>query len=522
MKKLIKTIVKKLFPSLIVKFHDIDEIKQNVQEIKQETQNIKQETQNIKQENHDIRQEISNLKQEFNDELAGIRNTLGLLTDKDFNFYKLRKKLEVIEYYQPAYMIGGLDLNPKRNCKDRCRIIEKALNNDFAGLKILDIGASLGYVCYYFADRGAVTEGWESNADNAEAARLIGQINGVPSKILNKSLGMEEIENINAGDYDIIIILSVLHHVIHFNNLDYVKELIKKMLDKIPILIVELALKDEDKSLFWNDALPGNELEIFDLIKDEIEIINLGEFGTHLSVKKRPLYKITKKNKSIMVNNKLYMYDKKTCIAYKESEYPYFCPDLPRFYYFSEKYIIKEYVINDYNNENKIQIFSDIYNMLMLNRIPGLKSTQIMDHEIKANKAIVVFKRDKGELISEIIDKQNITPETVAKDILEFLAILEEINLYHNDIRSWNILWDGRHAQVIDYGIISAISIDDDIISLLITLNAIILKCKENSNIGDKPIPPREVFENTSLLKLYDVIEAGERSPKKLLEIITN
>ncbi|GBU27339.1 hypothetical protein R84B8_00869 [Treponema sp. R8-4-B8] len=429
--------------------------------------------------------------------------------------------LSEVEYYQPAYMIGGINIIPQRECKDRCRCIEKSLNTSVAGLRILDIGSSLGYICYYFADRGAVTEGWESNPKNAEVARIIGQINGITAKFETKELYLEALDDIHIGKFDVLIILSVLHHIVHFKGLQYVQEIIKDLIEKVPILIVELALKNEDETLFWNEAQPENELAIFDLIKDEIIIEKIGEFPTHLSSKQRPLYKISKKKKNILINGKSYLYDKKTYFAYNDSELPYINPELGRNYYFSEKYIIKEYFLNA-DDDNIKQITAEISNMLFLNDISKIKTTKLIDFEISNNHAVVILSRDDGDLISDILSKKEIDPETVAKDVLEFLAVLEESNYHHNDIRSWNILWDGKHAQVIDYGLMSPIVKDDDIMSLLRVLDAILMKCKESSVNGIKSLPPKNNFLNSCLLKLYEIVEEGERSPKKLLECLHN
>jgi O-antigen chain-terminating methyltransferase len=489
-KKIVKRIIKKLFPYLIRKFHEIEETRSEVRETRSEVKDI--------------------------------NNILNLLTDSDFQFFKLRKMLNEIEYYQPAYMIGGIDLVPKRECKDRCRAIEKSLNCSVAGLRMLDIGASLGYVCYYFADRGAVTYGWEINPKNAEVANLIGRINGIPSTIRTKEASIESIKEIKPGEYDIIILLSVLHHIVHFKGLEYVQELVKELYNKVSTLIVELAVKDEDTALYWNESQPENELAVFDMVRDDIEISKIGEFKTHLSLKARPIFMISEKEKKIIINGKIYSYDKKTNLAYDSSLFPYEYPGLRRYYYFSHAYIIKEYIFTEKNNENAKQIIVEMGNMFSLQGITKVKITTLIDFEIREQSAFIVIARDDGELLSDILDKKEINPEKVLHDVLEFLAVLEEYNIHHNDIRSWNILWDGGHAQVIDYGIMSHIVKDDDIVSLLWVLDAILTKCKERSlQARSKSLPPKSHFYVPRLQGMYEIIEEGERSPKKLLDYLS-
>jgi len=475
MKNILKKLIKKLFPSYIKKYYKMKNI------------------------------------------INMLDKSLNILIDNDFKIIKLRKLLSEVEYYQPAYMINILDIAPKRDCKDRCRLIEKSLDNIITGQKILDIGSSLGYICYYFADRGAITTGWESDPKNVEVSKLIGQINGIETKIENKSFCIEALNDINKDDYDVIIILSVLHHIIHYKGLEYVQELIKAMFEKVSTLIVELALKNEDSSLFWDASLPDDELAIFDLIKTDVDIKYIGEFDTHLSLTKRPIYLISKKEKFIHINGKKYVYDKKTNIAYNDSDFPYMNPLLGRFYYFSYKFVIKEYLFNESTNENKIQIITDISNMLFWEKLSKVKSTKLLDFEINNRRAIIVFLRDSGELLSEILGKKEIDLKIVAKDILEFLLVIMENNIHHNDIRSWNILWDGNHAQVIDYGLMSSRIEDDDIIALLWVLNAIIVKHRENGIYGYTSLPPKDNFITNDLLELYEAINKGEKNPKKLL-----
>ena len=572
-KKMFKKIIKKCFPSLIKKYQEIGEIKNLIEDtrneihyvndltkdnrilteetrditkinriLNEETRDITkinrilteetrditkidriltEETRDITKINRILTEETRDLTKDTRHSIEEIKQSFSLLNDNDFQVTKLKRMLNEVEYYQPAYMIGGIDLTPQRECKDRCRIIEKSLNNSIAGLRILDIGSSLGYICYYFADKSAVTEGWESNPKNVEIARLIGQINGLPTKFKTKELYLDSLDDIHIGEFDIVIILSVLHHIIHYKGLQYVQEIIKNLIDKVPILILELALKNEDETLFWNEAQPENELEIFNLIKDEIIIEKIGEFPTHLSLKQRPLYKISKKKKNIMINDKLYLYDKKTNFAYSGSEFPYLHSELSRNYYFSKKYIIKEYSVKIFDDNMK-QITTEINNMLLLNDISRIKTTKLIDFEVSNNRAVVVLARDDGDLISDILDKKEIDPEKVARDVLEFLSVLEENNYHHNDIRSWNILWNGDNAQVIDYGLMSPIVKDDDIISLLKVLEAILMKCKESSVHGIKSLPSKNNFINSHLLQLYETIEKGERSPKKLLDCLYN
>lgn len=221
----------------------------------------------------------------------------ALKETRDNRLDKLRALIKEVEPYQPTYGIDGiLGDQPKRDSLDRCRAIEEYLGN-VTGLRMLDIGSSLGYVPFYFADRGAITYGWDSNPKNAEVSRLIGDINGIKIDIKTKVFDADSMRTIKGDSYDVITILSVLHHVIHAHGLKYTQELMEYILSVTPVLIVELAKKGEDKNLFWDESQPKHELDIFELVKDKVDIKEIGTFHNHLSNNKRPLYAITLKKK---------------------------------------------------------------------------------------------------------------------------------------------------------------------------------------------------------------------------------
>jgi len=114
----------------------------------------------------------------------------------DFRLQKLRELASRVEPYQPAYGLPGLIEKPARDSVDRCRAIENHFGPSLRGKRLLDVGSSLGYVCFYFADRGLDTEGWEGNPANAEVAQLIGELNGVPSRIRTQQFDPDSVRTL--------------------------------------------------------------------------------------------------------------------------------------------------------------------------------------------------------------------------------------------------------------------------------------------------------------------------------------
>lgn len=441
----------------------------------------------------------------------------------DLRLDRLKTLAAQVEPYQPSYGVSGIfATDTKRDSKDRCRVIEQYFGglSGIRGKRILDIGSSIGYVDYYFADRGALCEGWEMTPANAEVARLVGEINGIPVTFKTKEFNSETVRTIATYDFDIAIVLSVFHHIIRFNGLEYTQKLVKDLLERVPIVVVELAKKGEDPKLVWNKSQPQDELAIFDLVKDEVDVKKLGEFGTHLSSATRPLYVISKK-KLVTVNNHTYAYDTLSIEAYKDSPA---AGKVKRRYYFSPEYIVKHYSFSELTRQgreqntaqilNEIQLYLNVVNQRTIHNAP-----EMMDFEVSQEGAYIVLTRAPGALLSDLPAIKTSAAFKVASDVLTTLADLEKVGLYHNDVRSWNVLFDKR-ATLIDYGLASSVAIDNDAISSLWMLHAAMSGTRESSKQHKTELPPKKAFSEAGLAAIYSAVAEGEYSPTELLELL--
>ena len=461
--------------------------------------------------------QLCNDVQNLKDLTASFNQKIG---NYDFRIGKLKALAREVEPYQPTYGVANIfSEEPRRSSLDRCRAIEQYLGN-VAGQRILDIGSSIGYICYYFADRGAVCEGWENNPKNAEVSRLVGEINGISVDFKTKTLDMETVKTIKPGDFDVITILSVFHHTTHYNGLKYTQKIIEELLKRVPVMIVELAKKGEDPSLFWDKSQPKDEKDIFNLVSNKVTIEKIGEFSNHLSKKSRPMYAIRVKDNTIVVNNKTYQYSHKRSEAYKGSPVVY--SNLRRSYYISPDYVIKEYIFGKKdNNENLRQIVSEIDTLIHLEKVHNMP--ELVDFELSNRSAKVVLTRIKGELLIDLIEsKKKVNSLIVAKDLIKTLADLEGEGLHHNDVRSWNVIFDGETAFLIDYGFVSHKDSDNDVNSLLWIIAAVLSGEREDYSIAKLNPPSKKIFQsNKAMLELYKAIVGGEKSPKKLINIVS-
>jgi O-antigen chain-terminating methyltransferase len=444
------------------------------------------------------------------------------IASHDNRLDRLKELAAKVEPYQPAYSVSGVIDSPRRDSKDRCVTIENAIK-PVAGKRILDIGSSLGYVSFYMADRGAKVEGWEYNSANAEVARLIGDINGIDVGFKTKELNSDTVKTIRPGQFDAVSILSVFHHIIFYNGLEYTQNLVKELTERIPIVIVELAKKGEDKKLFWDKWQPDNELAIFDLVKDKVAIKKIGDFGNHLSKHTRPLYMVTTKN-LVRVGSRTYGYDHVTSEAYENSPIAH-NKTVDRKYYFSEDYIIKEYNLHPGGNQDNLyQMVAEINAFVnVTGRLNVYHAPKLLDFEINDSVARVVVEKIRGDLLSDLASPGLKTGQLrrVAKDVLRTLADLERHGMHHNDVRSWNVIYSEKDgAWLIDYGFAGSESTDDDIIALLWMLKALEDGEREPYQQGKTTSPKHTGFKDEIFRELCKTAENGERSPAKLLELM--
>ena len=205
---------------------------------------------------------------------------------------ELEARLNCVEYYQPLYGISGFEA-PLRKCRDRAVTIESALAPLGEGFRLVDFGSSLGYFPFYFADRGAIATGMDIKPENTAVAQATAQLNGLDATFRTGALDLETVEAISPGEYDAALLLSILHHITHRQGLDYVRQLLSKLLDRVPNLILELAHRDEDVRFAWRQSLPEDPLEILSACGD-VEVRPLANFQSHLSKVTRPMYLVSR------------------------------------------------------------------------------------------------------------------------------------------------------------------------------------------------------------------------------------
>lgn len=357
-----------------------------------------------------------------------------------FHFYFFIKK---VEYYQPLYNFFIFrNITPQRFCKDRADAVYSKISSWGPGARILDIGCSLGYFSHYFSERKYQVHGIDSSADNVAICNMLRKINRNHAQFSVDTFSKEFIEQIPYLKYDITFLFSVVHHIIYYKGLEYAQDLMVQLLERIPVLFVELAVRHfeaEVKPPEWAEHIPFDELDVFAKCKN-ISIEKIGYFPTHLGSFLRPIYMI-KANRIQLCGTDHPLHGSRF-ISYYQGKHNgctyYDCGDV-----FIKRYSITSYparltnVLKEIENHQKLAV-NDYFPRLLF-------------YEKQDNVLTLKYNKISGSNLRDlIISGQPVEPLPIFIDVMRALDFLFQHGLYHNDVRMWNIISDGKKARLLD------------------------------------------------------------------------
>ena len=421
--------------------------------------------------------------------------------------------------YQPIYGLAGVG-QPQRDTNDRCEAKYNYFSKDVDSIRMLDVGCYFGYLSFYLADRGAKVTGWDNNELNIQIANQAQSITGITCNFQTKEFGDESIGNIGKSEYDVVFILSVLHWIIALRGLDYVQDLMKELLDKVPLVIVELAQKGESEDLYWDKAVPKNDLDIFAKVKGA-KIKKIGDFPTHLSAKHRPIYAVTKGD--VEVNGRHYPVEEMKLKSYSNA--PSWRPNIAK-YYRGKEYFIKEYSFDEGNDQTLKYVVNEInfylQNSSSHNKSPINHTPDLVDFSLSKHQARLVLSKFDGNLLCDVVQGLPLAKKTsIVKQILSIMREFEKNGLYHNDLRSWNIMIDKNGGTcLIDMELVSTQEYENSVIAFLWVVNTVLSGARESSQRNKTELPPKKAFiGNDKLLSVYNKVATNKKiSFSKLIE----
>jgi len=363
------------------------------------------------------------------------------------------KKLisDLPEIYQPIYTHPEYSTKVSRECQDRLEYIVQVYNS-LANimqrpLRVLDLGSAQGYFSFILAEIGASVHGVDYLDENVAVCNEL----VLEHKNLDVSFQIGRIEDflgqLESGQYDLVLGLSVFHHIVHEQGAGAVDLLLSNLASKVEAGIFEFAQSSEP--LYWAEAQPEDPRQ---LLKDFSFTHELSQNKTHLSEITRPLYFAS--NRFWYFSDQIGVIDS---IQTYSHEFEMGTHLGTRHYYFDDKHFVKQYSLDktERYEVNLAEFHAEI--TFLGNPPPGFNAPRLVLWGQHESEAWVVRSKLPGELLFDIIKSgRKYDQEKVLSDILKQLVALEEASLYHNDLRTWNILIDAEGgAALIDYGAIS-------------------------------------------------------------------
>lgn len=358
---------------------------------------------------------------------------------------------ELPEVYQCIYGYPEYNQEASRQCDDRWECIRNIVKTyqekcGRQNLKVLDLGCAQGFYSFSLASIGCIVDGIDFNEKNIALCKELQGENQLSCSFRRDIITKELIGQIAQGQYDLILVFSVIHHIAHEHGFEYAQKLMTTLAEKAQFVLAEIAMKEEP--LYWNQNLPNRYVDWFSDVSfyDEQRF-----FGTHLSEYRRPL--VFYSNQFCFVNGSFYF-----ITEYKKTAYEGRPIDPGRQYYLCEGNTILIKKIRDVGQPCIDECIDEIhseYQFLLSNNDLSFAPKPLCFSE-NEQRIIMVTEIKYGTLLKDLIEKnEKVDLKSVFRDIINQCIELEERGMYHNDLRPWNICVDQTgHAFLIDFGAI--------------------------------------------------------------------
>ena len=353
----------------------------------------------------------------------------------------------IFSNYQPIYKHPELYEKTVRVCEDRLIYIKEVYNKLSKKLgrplNVLDLGCNLGYISLSLAEIGAKVNAVDFDSNSIKICNLLVQEN--PNYDITFQVNRIEnvIDKLEENQYDIVLGLSVFHHLCNQYGWQAVSERINTLAEKVKVGIFELALKEENPQS--NAALPDN---CRDLLKG-FECIRLLSYNdTHLPNIKRPLLFASSK---YVLSEKLGLLLIDSC----KNSWIY-----QRKFYFCDDFFVKyQYTKNDDDSRYYLELRKEI-EFLSENKLDtggGIQSFPKLS-SVEQNEDEIWIIRDKipGVPLGEKIENgENFDAWDIIRQTLSLMVDLEKEGFYYKDLHVYNVLINAEDKVIlIDYGCI--------------------------------------------------------------------
>jgi|GEM_PF-6506503 len=353
------------------------------------------------------------------------------------------------EAYQPAWGLDETRTQARRGSADRFALLLRhiaALPGE-APLRVLDIGCAQGYFALGLTaelrERGIEVIGVDALADNVRFCEQLVAHHGLEARFLHDRFDAGFFQRHAFAHFDAVLALNVLHHIRELQGAQAMEAALAAIRTHSRVLFCELAQRDE--ALDWIGDWHESDHA---LLGDYAFRRRLGEFETHLTQVRRPLYACS--NDLACVDGKWFPFERVQERAH---------PNVPerfagqRRFFIGKDTIVKAYRADgDFGSFNRAELKAEAEVLRKLGdepqRYPLLLAQCDDGDRVWLARAIL-----PGRLVSELIEAhEDFDRGVLLRALLEELAHLEERGYHHADIRAWNMLWHQGGVRLIDFG----------------------------------------------------------------------
>lgn len=319
-------------------------------------------------------------------------------------------------------------------------------------LRVLDLGCAQGFFSFGLAARGSMVKGVDYQQPNVAVCQAV----AAERPDLAVDFQVDSVENVllhlRPGQYDLVLGLSVFHHMVHQHGLAAVRNLLAAVSDKVEMGVFELALAGEP--LYWAAAQPDDPRA---LLAPFAFVHEIARNPTHLSGIERPLFAAS--NRHWLLDGRIGTFQ-----SWQSESHAYAkgAARGTRRYFIGGGVVVKSLRLEQ--EPNRTANLNEYGNEVALLQAPppGLDLPILRLHGRSDREAWIVRDLIPGELLLDrILDRRPYDHEQVLRQVLDQMVALEEAGLYHNDLRVWNVVMTpGERAAVIDYGGVSRAGTD--------------------------------------------------------------
>jgi SAM-dependent methyltransferase len=388
---------------------------------------------------------------------------------------------ELSELYQPIFGHPELCAAESRRCDDRlAQVISvyRALETVFARpLRVLDPGCAQGFFSHDLSELGARVHGVDFLEANIAVCKAIAAERGDRGIVFATARIEDFLSTLEVNRYDLILGLSVLHHIVQAVGAPPVRGMLAAAGVKVAAALFEIAVAEEP--VYWAKAQPQSARE---LLSDYAFVHEIALHGTHLSDVRRPLYFAS--NRYWHFDGQADAFDIWTTASNRTVPDPH--AGTRRSYFGGKKYITLLRLDQKANRAQNLLEWENRVTFLK-NPPPGLALPQLYAWGKSDTEAWLIRDLLPGMTLETHIaeGRKSYNPDRVLREVLLQLQAMEAAGLYHSDLRTWNVIIDpAGGATIIDYGAVSKSRMDcawpnDVFLAFLIFMREVLVSVRE-------------------------------------------